>query len=107
MTLAHSADDLMHAVVHAVRAGRGFIGMFPTDDAEIVSELGLANLGEHDEIEISDTAFKSHLLEGTTVQDSKTILVPIAENEPLDSSVSTGWVYKSFSERRIRSSFKL
>jgi DNA-binding NtrC family response regulator len=75
-TLLDCAPDLVSAVLHTVRADRGFVGILSEHASEVIAELGVTNMGEHDEIEISDHSFIKHLLAGETVQESNTLLVP-------------------------------
>jgi DNA-binding NtrC family response regulator len=75
-TLTDCAADLVSAVVHTVRADRGFLGILSEVASEVIVELGVTNMGEHDEVEISDDSFLKRLLAGEAVQESNTLLVP-------------------------------
>jgi len=75
-TLSECALDLVTALLRTVHADRGFIGVLSRASSEVIGELGVTNLGEHDDIEISDASFAQHLLQGETVQEGATVLVP-------------------------------
>ena len=74
--LSECASDFVAAVLRTIHADRGFIGFLSPVTSEVTGELGVTNLGEHDEIEISDASFAQHLLQGETVQDGNTLLIP-------------------------------
>lgn len=72
-----SISGYLTALLHAVRADRGFLGGLRRDDAEAMHEWGSVNLSEGEVIEISEPSFSKLLLEGGTVQESRTVLIPI------------------------------
>jgi DNA-binding NtrC family response regulator len=78
-SLSHSADAVVGAILRAVQAERGFIGLLRRGDRESLIELGATNLGEHDEIEIYDPLFSQHLLEGKVIEETATLLVPFSK----------------------------
>ncbi len=79
-SLSYSADVVVGAILRAVQADRGFIGLLRRGDRESLIELGATNLGEHDEIEISDPLFTQHLFDKKTVEESATLLIPFSKN---------------------------
>jgi DNA-binding NtrC family response regulator len=76
-TLLECADDFVAAVLHTIHADRGFLGVLSESDAQVIREFGITNLAENEEIEVSNAAFAQHLLQGETVEDGATLLVPI------------------------------
>ncbi len=70
------AADLVSSVLRSVHADRGFIGILSDVNPEVIEELGVTNLGEHEEIEIGDDHFLNHLREGEAVEEGNTLLVP-------------------------------
>jgi len=78
-SLSHSADAVVGATLRAVQADRGFIGQLRRGDRESLIEMGTTNLGEHDEIEISDLLFGQHLFEGKAVEERATLLIPFSK----------------------------
>jgi DNA-binding NtrC family response regulator len=72
-----SITGYLAAVLHAVRADRGFWGGLRRDDAETMHEWGSFNLGEGEVVEISEPSFPKLLLEGDTILESRTVLVPV------------------------------
>ncbi len=75
-TLRECAADLVAAILHTIHAERGFLGLLSQVTSQVVREFGITNLSENDEIEISDASFAQCLLQGETVQDGGTVLVP-------------------------------
>jgi len=77
-SLSQSADAVVGATLRALQADRGFIGQLRRSDLESLIEMGATNLGEDDEIEISDSSFIQHLFEGKAIEESATLLIPFS-----------------------------
>jgi DNA-binding NtrC family response regulator len=88
-SFAERAADLVPAILHATHADRGFIGIFAQARLETIDELGVTNMGENDEIEITDDSFMQHLLDGEVVQESSTLLVPFSQKGGINAFLCT------------------
>lgn len=97
-TLSEWANELVKAILSVLQADKGLIGLFNVEGPRGYQELGTANLGDKEVIEILDAAFGQHLLEGRTVQEDATVLSPIYDRDKV-----TGFfcVYRSDREKRF------
>ena len=78
LSLANYSSELMRGILCILHADRGFMGVFPQGDPHNYQELGATGLAEGEEIEISTPSFIEELLAGKVLQESDTLLVPIA-----------------------------
>ena len=78
LSLAAYSSELMKGILRVLRADRGFIGMFQQDNSNDCQELGATGLADSEEIEISTPSFMEELLAGNALQETDTMLVPIA-----------------------------
>jgi DNA-binding NtrC family response regulator len=78
LPLADYASELMKGILRVLHADRGFIGIFRQGGPDTYQELGATGLAEGEEIEISVPSFMEELLAGNVLQETDTVLVPIA-----------------------------
>jgi DNA-binding NtrC family response regulator len=80
-TIADRADDVMTALLQAVEAEKGFLGVFRDPRGEVHDEYGVINLRSEEAIEISDLHYRDRLINGQSIQESNVLLVPVYKGD--------------------------
>ena len=75
--LAQLCAEVVHPLVHALKADRGFARIFRTGRVDTYRDVGMTGLAEGEQIEIGDEAYLLRLLEDRHVQDAGTLLAPV------------------------------
>jgi two-component system response regulator HydG len=81
--LSELASDIVVAILRAVGAEKGFIGLLTDDGSKVHSEFGVVNFRAEETIDISEPDFTDALARGEVFQEGNVVLVPIGRSPKL------------------------